>query len=139
MESKDITIENISVGDSVSFERSWTEKDVLDFALLSGDYNPLHTDENYAAETQFKKRVVHGFLVGSSISCLIGMYLPGKRSLYLSQSLLFKKPVFIGDEVVVSGKVLNISLSTRIIEMEIKITKNMEEVLDGVAKVQILV
>ena len=136
---RDLTIDDIKIGDSASFERSFSEKDVDDFAKLSGDSNPLHTDEAYAKTTKFKRRIVHGMLVGSLCSALVGMQIPGKRCLYLSQTLDFRKPVFIGDKLTVNGVVRSKSLSTRMIEIEIIIKNDAEEtVLKGIAKVQVL-
>ncbi len=138
MNLKDLSINDISVGDSVSFNRTWTDEDVRAFALLSRDMNPLHLNEEYARTTKFKHRLVHGMLVGSACSELVGMYLPGKRCLYLRQTLSFKKPVFIGDTVTVHGVVKTKSLSTGILDISISITKGDDEVIDGMATVQVL-
>lgn len=138
MNPKDLSIDDISVGDSVSFDRTWTDEDVRMFALLSKDMNPLHLDEKYARTTKFKQRVVHGMLVGSACSELVGMHLPGKRCLYLRQTLSFKKPVFIGDTVTVRGIVKTKSVSTGILEISILIKKRDDEVVDGTATVQVL-
>ena len=136
---RNLTIDDIKVGDSASFERTWSEKDVDDFARLSGDFNQLHTDEEYAKTTDFKRRIVHGMLVGSLCSNLVGMHIPGKRCLYLSQTLDFRKPVFIGDELIINGVVKSKSISTRLIEIEITVKNgNGKIVLDGTAKVRVL-
>jgi 3-hydroxybutyryl-CoA dehydratase len=118
-----------------SFTRVFTSEDVLTFAKLSGDTNPLHIDEEYARTTKFKKPLVHGMLVASLCSRFVGMYIPGKRCLYIKQTLSFKNPVFVNDELVVTGRVTNVSVSTRIIEVNILIQKqnSKEEVLQGVA------
>ena len=106
-----------------------------DFAKISGDYNPLHMDEIYANTTRFGKRVCHGMLLASFFSRLVGMYLPGKNSLYFSQSLNFKSPCFINDEVTIEGEVLDKSISTRIITMKTTIHNQHGECLvDGLAK-----
>ena len=68
MEPKDLSLNDINIGDTVSFIRVFTEKDVKDFTKLSGDENPLHTDENYASKTKFGQKLVHGMLVGSLCS-----------------------------------------------------------------------
>jgi acyl dehydratase len=135
---RDFSIEEIHVGGRASFERSFTERDVIDFAHLSGDGNPLHIDREYARTTVFKERIVHGMLVASLCSRLVGVHLPGKRCLYLSQTLAFKKPVYIGDELLVTGVVESVSISTNIIHIRISITKKDNEVLGGVAVVQVL-
>jgi len=137
-EARDLKWEDIKVGDTASFSRTITENDVNDFAKLSGDYNPLHMDENYAKTTQFGKRVVHGMFLGALISQLLGMKLIGKRCLYLSQDLQFKKPAFIGDTVKVIGEVKNKSESTHILDILIEIKKGEEILLISETKVQVL-
>lgn len=138
MNPKDLTINDISVGDSVSFNRTWDDKDVRMFAMLSGDMNPIHLDEEYARKTKFKHRLVHGMLVGSACSELVGMHLPGKRCLYLRQTLSFKKPVFIGDTVTIRGVVKTKSLSTGILNISISIKRGDDEIINGIATVQVL-
>ena len=138
MEAKDLTINDINIGDKSSFERTFTENDIQVFAGLSGDVNPLHVDERYAKTTIFKQRLVHGLLVGSLCSTLVGMYLPGKRCLYLKQKLSFKKPVFIRDTLNVFGWVVAKSEVTKILTIIIHIKRGKEIVLEGEAIVQVL-
>ncbi len=138
MKARDLSIDDIKIGDSISFERTFTESDVTDFAKLSGDENPLHLDDVYAEKTKFKRRLVHGMLVGSLCSRVVGMYLPGKRCLYLKQDLVFRNPVFIGDRMVVTGKVVSKSISTKTLEVEISVLVDNKEVLSGNALVQVL-
>jgi 3-hydroxybutyryl-CoA dehydratase len=95
-------------------------------------------DNTYASTTQFGKRLVHGMLVGSLCSQLVGMYIPGRKCLYLKQQLVFKQPVFIGDTVVATGIVVSKSKSTRMLTISIKIRKNDSIVLEGEALVQVL-
>lgn len=89
--------ENVSVGDGVRFTKTVTERDVERFAAASGDTNPLHLDEEYAAGTRFKGRIAHGTLVAGLISAALARY-PG-NVIYLSQDLEFLKPVRIGDRI----------------------------------------
>jgi acyl dehydratase len=89
--------ENVSVGDSVRFTKTVTERDVERFAAASGDTNPLHLDDEYAAKTRFKGRIAHGTLVAGLISAALARY-PG-NVIYLSQDLQFLKPVRIGDRI----------------------------------------
>ena len=103
--ASDLRFEDIKIGARASFKRTVTERDINEFAVLSGDFNPLHIDEEYAATTQFGQRIVHGMFLASLFSRLVGMYLPGRRCLYMSQSLDFIQPVHVGDEVEVVGKV----------------------------------
>lgn len=138
IDAKDYCMEDIVVGATASFSRTWTEEDVFSFSKVSGDRNPLHMDKVYASTTQFKERIVHGMLVASLCSTLVGMYLPGKKCLYLSQTLSFKKPVYIGDTVKVVGIVFSKSIATKILSISISITRGNEEVLVGEARVQVL-
>lgn len=131
MEAKDLSFEEIKVGESVNIERNIPADDVLRFAELSGDYNPLHTDKKYAEGTLFKEQVVHGMFLASLVSQLIGMKLPGKRSLILREALEFKKPAFIGDTVNILGKVLFKSEATKIIEIGIEIHNQHDELLSS--------
>ena len=128
---------NIKLGQEKKFEVIITESMLKKFAELSGDYNPLHMDNDYAKTTIFKKRICHGMLIASFFSRLVGMYLPGKNSLYFSQSLKFISPCFIGDKIFVEGKVLDKSNATRIITLKTVITnEDGKHIVDGQAKVQ---
>ena len=130
------TFEDIKVGQRFKFTIKITEKLLNDFAILSGDQNPLHMDENYANSTPFKKRVCHGMLLASFFSRLIGMHMPGKNALYFSQSLNFKSPCFIGDEVIVEGEVVDKSTATKILALNTVIYNQSGKCLvDGIAKV----
>jgi 3-hydroxybutyryl-CoA dehydratase len=97
MEGK--TIKDLSIGDQASFTKTMTDADVLLFAGVSGDLNPVHIDETYAEKSIFKKRVVHGGLVNSLFSTVLGTKLPGNGTIYMRQDSKFVKPVFIGDTV----------------------------------------
>ncbi len=139
MDLKIREFKNINIGDTSTFEQVWDAEDVDAFAKLSGDFNPLHTDEDYAKETKFKRRVVHGMLVASSFSKLVGMYLPGKYCLYLKQSITFKQPAFIGDILRITGNVTGKSEATHIIDIMTKIYRGDELIIEGEAKVQVIV
>ena len=115
----------IKIGLEHHFEINIDEKLEGDFAKISGDFNPLHMDEQYAKKTKFGKRVCHGMLLGSFFSRLVGMYLPGKNALYFSQNLNFVEPCFIGDKIIVKGEVIDKSEATRMIKIETTI-KNKE-------------
>ena len=131
----ELTIDEIDIGLQKSFEVKITQKLINDFSQLSGDYNPLHTDKNFAQSNNFKTNVCHGMLLGSLFSRLVGMYIPGKHSLYFSQSLNFIKPAYVDDIVTVNGKVISKSNSTKIITLKMSI-KNLEnELVSGEAKV----
>ncbi len=96
----------IQVGDSASMNKVVTDQDVRTFAEISGDRNPVHLDDDYAATTFFKKRIAHGALTGGLISAILGMLLPGPGTIYLSQTYNFKAPVYIGDEITARVEVI---------------------------------
>ena len=125
----ELTFEKINVGQTKEFKITVTASLVDDFAKLSGDLNPLHIDENFAKSKKFKDRVVHGMLLASFLSRMVGMYLPGKNALYLSQSLEFHNPCFVNDEVTVHSTVTDKSESTKIIKIESRILNDENEML----------
>jgi 3-hydroxybutyryl-CoA dehydratase len=98
-------LEDLTVGQDARSARVVTEADILAFAAASGDMNPVHFDEEYAATTRFGTRIAHGMLTGAHISALIGMRLPGPGSVYVSQNLNFRRPVKIGDSVTTSVEI----------------------------------
>ena len=97
--------ENISIGLEESFTAVVTEGMMSDFLKLTGDINPLHNDEDFAKEKGFASRVVYGLLTSSLLSTLAGVYLPGRNSLIYGVDIEFPKPVYVGDELLVSGVV----------------------------------
>ncbi len=132
-------LDQLSVGQSDTVTRTITADDVLAFARLSGDYNALHVDDEFAARTEFGNRVVHGFLHASLLSTLIGMKLPGAGALYLSQSIDFSAPVFIGDTVEARGQIERIDRETRVVEICTEIlNQHGAKVLSGRARAKVL-
>ncbi len=93
-------LEDLAVGMTASFGKTVTEADIVMFAGISGDTNPIHLDAEYAAKSPFKTRIAHGMLTGALLSTVFGTKLPGPGTIYLSQSLKFRAPVRIGDTVV---------------------------------------
>lgn len=94
-------------GQQASMTREVTIADVETFAEVSGDTNPVHLDEEFAGRSRFKRRIAHGVLSVSYISAVLGSKLPGPGTIYLSQSVTFKAPVYIGDTVTATVTVLN--------------------------------
>lgn len=133
-----ISFSFIEIGKVYEFEKRITNADVMKFAELTGDYNPLHVDCDFGEKSIFKKNVAHGMLISGFFSTLIGMYCPGEKSLYLNQSLSFRSPVFIGDIVLVRGTVISKNESIKIITLKTQILKNNNIVIDGEAKVKVL-
>jgi acyl dehydratase len=137
--SKNLNFDEIAVGQKSSFQVQITKEIIEKFAELSGDYNPLHMDEIYAQNSQFKQRITHGMLLGTFFSQLVGMHIPGEKCLYLSQNLNFHNPCYISDIVSIDGIVKEKSNSTKILEIETTI-HNQKNVLlvDGLARVMVL-
>jgi len=97
--------EDLALGMQASLVHRVTEADLDTFATLTGDRNPIHLDEEFAAETIFKGRIAHGMLTATYISAILGTRLPGPGAIYIAQTLNFKAPVRIGDEVVASARI----------------------------------
>jgi len=130
------SFDEIEIGMQKSFRIFISEDRLNDFAKLSGDDNPLHMNEEYASSTSFKKRVCSGMFLSSFFSTLVGMYLPGKHALHISQSLNFVNPCFIGEMITVEGKVIDKSPATKIIKLETTITNESgKRIIDGKAQV----
>jgi len=130
------SFDEIELGMQKSFKVD-ISKNMLDvFGRETGDYNPLHMSEEYASSTSFKKRVCSGMFLASFFSRLVGMYLPGKLALHISQSLTFVNPCFIGETITVEGKVIDKSPATKIIKLETTITNELgKRIIDGKAQV----
>ena len=98
----------LKVGDRALLTKTFSEQEVFQFAEISTDKNPLHLDKEFGAASIFGKRIVHGMLVASLFTGLIGMELPGRGSIYLGQTLTFKAPVAIGEQVTASVEIIKI-------------------------------
>lgn len=104
------TIHELQIGDQAVVHRTFIDEDVAAFAKVTGDANPAHMDENYAKTTHFKTRIVHGMLVGSLFSALLGNDLPGLGTIYTGQTLKFTRPVHFGEEITASVTVREINI-----------------------------
>ncbi len=134
------TYETITIGDIFSFEREITESIVEQFAELTGDRNPLHMDEAFANTTEFNGRIVHGMLLGSLFSTLVGMLIPGEKCLYISQDLRFRRPLPLGSSIKIQGEVMAKSDATRMIDIKTTVVDdNQQLIVDGLAKVKVRV
>ncbi len=102
------------IGDKYIKTKLVTEEMINGFAKYTGDENPAHLDAEYAAKTKFKKRIAHGFLIGSFISAVLGNDFPGEGTIYLSQSMRFLAPVFINDKITVSIEIIDFPKDKRI-------------------------
>ena len=134
--ANELSYNDISIGQQETFIIKITASMVEKFSNLSGDLNPLHMDNEFAESSLFKKRIVHGMLLSSFFSQLIGMKLPGKNALYFSQTLNFRSPCYIDDEIQVVGEVTEKSDSTQIITVSTSIfNKSKTCLIDGIAKI----
>ena len=96
---KQYRLEDLSIGDTASISKQFSESDVLGYAAVSGDENPVHLSEEYAKTSPFKTRIVHGMLVGGLFSSIFGTDMPGVGTIYTHQSLKFTKPVYLNDTI----------------------------------------
>lgn len=119
----------LTVGDKASRKRTFTNADVHQFADLSGDHNPVHLDAEFAAGTQFKAQIAHGMLVGSLFTGILGEELPGPGSIYMSQNLSFKAPVYLGQEVTATVEITNIRDGKGIVSLDTTVTDQDGKVL----------
>lgn len=129
--------EDLSVGQEASMARTVTESDIVAYAALSGDYNPVHLDAEYAAQTPFKARIAHGILSAGYISAVFGMRLPGPGSIYISQTLNFRAPVKIDDVVTTTVKLIELFPEKRRAKFETVCSVGGKPVLSGEAMLMI--
>ena len=131
--------EDLDVGQASILDHLLTKEDVDAFAKLTGDFNPVHLDRAFAGRTQFGKPIVHGMLTASFISTMIGMLIPGPGALWLSQSLDFSNPGYVGDRISVKAVVRQKSTSTRILVLDILIeNQNGIQLVKGESVVRML-
>lgn len=129
---------DIAIGQVFEVERSFSAQDVQAFAAVSGDHSPLHVDPAYAAGTEFGRNVVHGILLASLFSQLVGMRVPGKHALYMGQDLTFRRPVLVDEPIRAIAKVTAKSeaTSTLVLNTEIRSADD-KVVVMGTAKVKV--
>ncbi len=128
----------LNVGDKASLSKAFSEEEVFQFANISTDKNPLHLDTTFGETSIFGQRVVHGMLVASLFSGIIGMTLPGEGSIYLGQSLTFKAPVAIDEKVTASVEIINIRADKPIVTLRTICTNSKGmAVIEGEAVVKV--
>jgi 3-hydroxybutyryl-CoA dehydratase len=127
--------EDLELGMEASHEKTVSEDDIASFAEVSGDYNPVHMDEDYAAGTFFKSRIAHGMLTASFISTVLGTRLPGPGCIYLSQNLRFLAPFRIGDTVKALARVASLDMTRRRAQFACHCEVNGKIVVEGEAMV----
>lgn len=129
------SILELKIGDSISHKKIITEKDIEMFGSITGDYNPAHFDSDYASKTIFKKRIAHGMLIGSLFSKLLGMELPGPGSIYISQTLRFRRPVYFQDEIKAEVTIKELNIEKNRVTFDcVAYNQNNEKVVIGEAE-----
>jgi phosphotransacetylase/acyl dehydratase len=130
------TYDELKVGDTASISRTLTQKDIELFAIMSGDVNPAHVDEEFAKSDMFHKIIAHGMWGGALISTVLGTQLPGPGAIYLGQSLRFRRPVGLGDTIVVTAKVAEKNDEKRKVTLDCQaVNQRGEVVISGTAEV----
>ena len=131
--------EEIEIGESFVTSKGITEADVVIFAGLVGDFNPIHVNPEFAKNSMFGQRIAHGMLTASFISAAIGVGLPGINSIYLSQNSRFLKPVFFGDTITAKVEVTEKIEEKRRLTLHTTVTNQRGElVIDGEAKIMVM-
>ncbi|HIF9474875.1 MaoC family dehydratase [Photobacterium damselae] len=126
-------LEDIKVGMSVSYSQTITDYDVKAFAGISGDHNPVHVDDDYAATSRYKRRIAHGLISGSFFSALFGTKLPGPGCVYASQSFNFKRAIYLGDTVSAIATVTNVDVKNKKVYFDTICKVKNKIVIDGQA------
>ncbi len=125
--------EDLEVGMEASFAKTVSEADIIAFAEVTGDKNPVHLDAEYAAKTIFKEKIAHGMLTAGYISAVFGMEMPGPGAIYVSQTLNFRAPVREGDRVVAKVRVMELYPAKRRARFECTCSVDGKPVLEGEA------
>lgn len=130
------TYDEISIGDQCNYQKTLTESDLILFATVSGDVNPVHLDSNFAEASMFKERIAHGMWSGSLVSATLATVMPGPGTIYLNQSFNFLRPVKLGDvlTVTLTAKQKDDEKHTVIFDCNV-VNQNQKSVLTGEAKV----
>ncbi|MAG18212.1 MAG: enoyl-CoA hydratase [Candidatus Diapherotrites archaeon] len=122
---------DLAVGQKAFISREITEKDIMDFAKISGDMNPLHVDKTYAKKATFKNIIAHGILTAALISAVLGTKLPGPGYIYLQQEIKFLKPVFPGDTISVEVEITKKINEKKSLELSFTCTNQRNQIVLG--------
>ena len=129
--------EDLEEGMTDVFAKTITDADIITFAGISGDTNPVHLNHEFASETMFEGRIAHGMLTASFISTVIGTKMPGAGCIYVSQNLRFKAPVRSGETVTATCTVTKLIPEKRLIELKTVCTVSGKSVVDGEATIMV--
>lgn len=132
-----IGFDKLQIGMNEFIEYDVTDKKIKAFAEVSGDYNPIHINECYASNSRYKKRIAHGFMSSSLFSGIFGTKLPGIGSIYVSQTLFFRRPVYIGDTVKVLVEVIRLNQEKKKVYFKTECIVNKKVVIHGEAEIYI--
>ncbi len=131
------TMAELKEGQSFSFARTITQADVDAFIALTGDVSPLHREDGFARSRGFERHVVHGLLVGSLLSTMVGVHLPGRNALLQSMNLKFVQPVYVGDPLQIQAQIDQISESTNVIVLQATIKNSRSGAVVAKGKMQV--
>jgi acyl dehydratase len=132
-------IDDFTIGQRASFTKTFTDEDVRRFVEITGDRNPLHVDDAFAAKSQFGRRVVHGMLSASIFSTMVGMFLPGTGAIYRAQTIRFLLPVYVGDMLTAHFVVRSIDRARHLLEIDAWIeNQSGERVIEGTCETGLL-
>lgn len=129
--------EDLSEGMQASYSRVISADDLQQFADVSGDNNPVHLDDEFAATTRFKKCIAHGMLSASFISTVVGTKLPGPGCIYVSQDLKFRAPVYIGDTVTATAEIISLDARRGMVTLKTTCRVDKTDVIRGQAVVMV--
>lgn len=133
------TYEEIEIGETASITKMISESDIVNYAGIIGDFNPIHVNPEFAKTTMFGERIAHGMLTASFISTLVGCGIPGRNGLYLSQEIKFVRPVKIGDTITATAEVIEkIDAKRRIVMKTVICNQRGEVVVDGKAVAMVM-
>jgi len=135
---KSIPIEEIKIGDSAEISKLMSPDMAKVFAEISEDFNPVHLDENYASKSRYKKQIIHGLMATSLFSGLFGTKLPGEGCVYMSQNIVFKRPIYIGDSVTARVEVVAIDKKKKILLFSTRCLVKGKTMIDGESKISVL-
>jgi 3-hydroxybutyryl-CoA dehydratase len=130
-----LDLTDVSVGDFAEIEKKMTLDMVKSFALISEDFNPVHLDEEYAANSRYKKQIIHGLMATSLFSGLFGTKLPGEGCVYKSQNIRFKRAIYIGDVVMARVEVTHVSIEKKVTTFTTRCFVSGKVMIDGESEI----
>ena len=130
-----LNLNEVSVGDFAQIKKKMTLEMVKSFAFISNDFNPVHLDEKYAANSRYKRRIIHGLMATSLFSGLFGTKLPGEGCVYKLQIIRFKRAIYIGDLVTARIEVTEVNIKKKIIRYSTRCFVNEKLMIDGESEI----